>query len=324
MPDSAPGRFFLGMSPPKVNAGSTTAASARRQAVAGVFYAGMAFFIWGVSPVYWKAMQRVPALEIVAHRVVWSFVFLMGLVLIQRRWGEFKAVLKAPRSLLILAFTTLLVSCNWLLYIWAVNAGYMLQASLGYYINPLVNVLLGMLFLKERLRRPQALAVLLVCAAVVVRTVSYGELPWIALSLAFSFGIYGLIRKVAPVGSLVGLTVETLLLTLPGLAYLVLLDSRAAGALFSGGRTMDALLIGTGVLTAVPLLCFNLGARRIHLSTLGLIQYVAPSGMFLLAVIVYGEPFTAAQGWTFLMIWTALAIYSIDSLRTYRHAGPSD
>ena len=299
----------------------TPLAKARRETAAGVLYAGGAFLIWGLSPLYWKAMQRVPALEIVTHRVVWSFVFLMGLILIQHRWAEFKEILKTPRTLLILALTTLLVSCNWLLYIWAVNAGYMLQASLGYYINPLVNVLLGMVFLRERLRRPQALAVLLACAAVVFRTVSHGELPWIALTLALTFGAYGLIRKVAPVGSLVGLTVETLILTLPGIAYLALLDSRAEGVLFNDSRSMDALLVGTGVFTAVPLLCFNLGARRIHLSTLGLMQYIAPSGMFLLAVIVYGEPFTAAQGWTFLMIWTALGIYSVDSLRAYRRAG---
>lgn len=295
--------------------------AACHEAVAGVFYAGAAFLIWGLSPVYWKAMQRVPALEIVSHRVVWSVVFLMGLTLLQRRWGEFRQVLKTPRTLLILALTTLLVSFNWLLYIWAVNAGYMLQASLGYYINPLVNVLLGMVFLKERLRRPQALAVLLAGAAVVYRTVSHGGLPWIALGLGFSFGLYGLIRKVAPVSSLVGLSVETLLLTAPSAAYLVYLEGQGAGALFRFGGSMDALLVGTGVLTAVPLLCFNHGARRINLSTVGLMQYIAPSGMFLLAVLVYGEPFTALQAWTFALIWTALAIYSIDSVRTYRRTG---
>ncbi|HSO60712.1 MAG TPA: EamA family transporter RarD [Desulfobacterales bacterium] len=296
----------------------TPLSKARRETAAGVLYAGMAFFIWGISPVYWKAMHQVPALEIVTHRVVWSFVFLIGLTLAQHRWDEFKRVLKTPRTVLILTLTTLLVSCNWLLYIWAVNAGYMLQASLGYYINPLVNVLLGMVFLKERLRRPQALAVLLACAAVIFRTVSFGELPWIALTLGFTFGLYGLIRKVAPVSSLVGLTVETLLLTVPGIAYLAALEGQGAGALFHGSRSLDALLIGTGVITAVPLLFFNLGARRINLSTVGLMQYIAPSGMFLLAVFVYGEPFTVVQLWTFALIWAALAIYSIDSLRAYR------
>jgi len=307
-----------------MNQDHTQLTKAHRETVAGVLYAGGAFLIWGLSPVYWKAMQQVPALEIVTHRVVWSFVFLIGLTLVQRRWDEFRRVLRTPRTLLTLGLTTLLVSCNWLLYIWAVNAGYMLQASLGYYINPLVNVLLGMLFLKERLRRPQALAVLLACTAVVFRTVSYGELPWIALILGFTFGTYGLIRKVAPVSSLVGLTVETLLLTGPGSAYLVYLESQGAGALFHGSRSLDALLIGTGVFTAVPLLFFNLGARRINLSSVGLMQYIAPSGMFLLAVLVYGEPFTAVQAWTFVMTWAALALYSIDSVRTYRRTYRTD
>jgi chloramphenicol-sensitive protein RarD len=301
----------------------TPLSKARRETATGVLYAGMAFFIWGLTPIYWKAIQQVPAFEIVTHRVVWSFFFLIGLTLAQHRWGEFQRVLKTPRTLLILTLTTLLVSANWLLYIWAVNAGYMLQASLGYYINPLVNVLLGMVFLKERLRLPQALAVLLACAAVVFRTVSYGELPWIALTLAFTFGLYGLIRKVAPVSSLVGLTFETMLLTAPGIAYLVFLEGQGTGAMFHGSRFLDALLIGTGVVTAIPLLFFNLGARRINLSTLGLMQYIAPSGMFLLAVLVYREPFTVAQGWTFVMTWTALAIYSIDSVRTYRRADRS-
>jgi chloramphenicol-sensitive protein RarD len=311
-----PTAFCAEMSP-----GKTPLSTAHRETVAGVLYAGGAFLIWGLSPVYWKAMQSVPALEIVTHRVVWSFLFLVALTLVQRRWGEFREALKTPRTLLILALTTLLVSGNWLLYIWAVNAGFMLQASLGYYINPLVNVLLGMVFLKERLRRPQALAVLMACAAVVFRTVSLGELPWIALTLGFTFGLYGLIRKVAPVSSLVGLTIETLLLTAPGMAYLVFLEAQATGALFHVSRSLDILLIGTGVFTAVPLLFFNLGARRINLSSVGLMQYIAPTGMFLLAVLVYGEPFTPAHVWTFILIWTALGIYSIDSVRAYRRAG---
>ena len=294
--------------------------SARRRTVAGVVYAGGAFLAWGGSPVYWKALQSVPALEIVAHRVVWSLLFLAVLILVQGRWSEFRSTLGRARTLLVLSLTTLLVSGNWLLYIWAVNAGHLLQASLGYYINPLVNVLLGMVFLRERLRRLQALAVLLAATAVVFRSVSFGQFPWIALTLGFSFGLYGLIRKIAPVGSLVGLTVETLLLTPISAAYLVFLEMEGVGALLHGGPALDALLAGTGVFTALPLLLFNLGARRINLSTLGLMQYTAPSGMFLLAVFAYGEPFTAAQVWTFVMIWSALAIYSVDSLRAFRRA----
>ncbi len=295
-------------------------ARARRQSVAGVSYAAGAFLIWGFSPIYWKAMQAVPAFEIVSHRVVWSFLFLAVLIGLQGRWTEFRSALGSGRTLFLLAVTTLLVSANWVLYIWAVNAGYILQASLGYYINPLVNVLLGMVFLRERLRPPQVLAVALACTAVVIRGVSFGQFPWIALTLGFTFGLYGLIRKTAPVGSLVGLTLETLLLAPISLAFLAYLELQGSAALLHVSGWLDALLIGTGVFTAVPLLFFNLGARRINLSTLGLMQYLAPSGMFLLAVFAYGEPFTAMQGWTFGLIWTGLAIYSIDSLRAFRRA----
>jgi chloramphenicol-sensitive protein RarD len=291
-----------------------------RRPLAGILYSAAAFLIWGLSPAYWKAMQAVPAIEIVSHRVVWSFVFLVGLTLIQHRWAEFVSALRSPRTLLTLSVTTLLVSGNWLLYIWAVNAGYLLQASLGYYINPLVNVLLGVLFLKERLRRPQAIAVFLALAAVAYRTFSFGQFPWIALTLGFSFGVYGLIRKVAPVGSLVGLTVETLLLTPIAAAGLVYFETQGAAALFHSGAILDLLLLGTGVFTAVPLLFFNLGARRINLSPLGLLQYIAPSCMFLMAVLLYGEPLTVPQFLTFALIWAALAIYSIDSVRSYRRA----
>jgi len=291
-----------------------------RRPLAGILYSAAAFLIWGLSPAYWKAMQAVPAIEIVSHRVVWSFVFLLALTLFQHRWAEFVSALGSPRTLLTLSVTTVLVSGNWLLYIWAVNAGYLLQASLGYYINPLVNVLLGVLFLKERLRRPQAIAAFLALAAVAYRTFSFGQFPWIALTLGFSFGVYGLIRKVAPVGSLVGLTVETMLLTPIAAAGLVYFETQGAAALFHSGATLDVLLLGTGVFTAVPLLFFNLGARRINLSTVGLLQYIAPSCMFLMAVLLYGEPFTVPQLLTFALIWAALAIYSIDSVRSYRRA----
>ncbi len=289
--------------------------------MAGVVQAGLAFLIWGLSPVYWKAMKQVPAFEIITHRVVWSCVFLLVLLLVQKRGHEFAAAMRNRRAVSTLCLTTVLLTINWLLYVWAVNNGHLLQASLGYYINPLVNVVLGMVVLKERLSRAQTLAVLLALAGVALRTVSLGAFPWIALTLALSFGFYGLIRKVAPVGPLVGLAVETLLLTAPGIAYLVYLDTQGAGAFFHGGRMLDLLLMGTSFVTAVPLLLFNLGARRIKLATLGLMQYIAPSGMFLSAILLFDEPFSRAQLGTFLMIWTALAVYSIDSLRRYRRAG---
>ena len=284
----------------------------------GVVFAASAFLIWGISPIYWKALVAVPALEIILHRIVWSFFFLVPLVIIMRRWQEFKDALKNYRTVLILLFTALIVGGNWLLYIWAVNTDRLIQASLGYYINPLVNVVLGMVFLKERLRRPQIVAVILATAGVLYLTVYYGEFPWIALILAVSFGFYGLIRKIVPVGSLVGLTVETLLLSIPALAYLFYLDSHGAGAFWRVSLKMDLMLMGCAIATATPLLFFTLGARRLNLSTVGLLQYIAPSCMFVLAVFLFREPFSKAQVVTFIIIWTALAIFSTDSVRYYR------
>jgi chloramphenicol-sensitive protein RarD len=287
----------------------------------GVIYAIAAFLIWGISPIYWKVLQSVPALEIILHRIVWSFFLLVPMIIIMRRWQEFMAVFKSPRTLLILLFTAIIVGGNWLLYIWAVNTNHLLQASLGYYINPLVNVVLGMVFLKEKLRPPQILAVVLATAGVTYLTLYFGEFPWIALTLAISFGIYGLIRKVAPVGAVVGLTVETLLLSFPALVYLIYLDRLGQGSIFRVSPTLDLLLMGCAVVTAFPLLFFTLGARRLYLSTLGLLQYIAPSCMFIIAVFFFGEPFARAQVVTFVLIWTALAIYSTDSVRYYRHNG---
>lgn len=191
--------------------------TSRSESLLGVIYAGAAFLIWGLAAVYWKELKSVPPLEIIAHRVAWSFFFLLPLIVLQRQWAEFVAILKNLRMLLILLTSALLVAANWLIYVWAVNNDHLLQASLGYYINPLVNVVLGMVFLKERLRPPQVIAVLLAAAGVLYLTVQYGQFPWISISLAMSFGLYGLIRKMAPVSSLVGLAVETLLLSLPAI-----------------------------------------------------------------------------------------------------------
>jgi chloramphenicol-sensitive protein RarD len=289
--------------------------------ITGVIYAVSAFLIWGISPIYWKALKSVPALEIILHRIVWSFFLLVPLIIIMRRWQEFILVFKNLRTLLILLFTAIIVGGNWLLYIWAVNSDHLLQASLGYYINPLVNVVLGMVFLKERLRPPQILAVVLATAGVLYLTFYYGEFPWIALALAISFGLYGLIRKIAPVGSLVGLSVETLLLSIPALVYIYHLDRLGQGSIFRVSLKLDLMLMGCSVVTALPLLFFTLGARRLYLSTMGLLQYIAPSCMFVLAVFLFREPFESAQVVTFILIWTALAIYSTDSVRYYRHNG---
>ncbi len=295
-------------------------APSRVQSAAGVVYAGLAFLIWGFSPAYWKALGAVPALEIIAHRVIWSFAFLLPIVFLTKQGHEFVAAVKNHRTFLVLLCTAVLVGGNWLLYVWAINHNQLLQGSLGYYINPLVNVVLGMLFLKERLRLPQTAAVLLAAAGVIYLTVSYGIFPWISLTLAMLFGCYGLIRKVAPVSSLVGLAVETMLLSLAALPYLIYLAATRAGFFLRAGIKIDLLFLGTPLVTAVPLLLFTLGARRINLSTVGLMQYIAPSGMFLLAVLAYHEPFTRAQLYTFVTIWTALAIYSTDSVADYRRS----
>ena len=298
----------------------SNAEKSKSDTVWGVVYAISAFLIWGISPIYWKALRAVPAYEIVLHRMAWSFFLLVPLIIIMRRWQELKDALKNYRTLLMLLFTALIVGGNWLLYIWAVNNDYLLQASLGYFINPLVNVVLGMVFLKERLRPLQTVAVLLAAAGVLYLTVYYGEFPWIALALAVSFGLYGLIRKIAPVGSLAGLTVETLLLSIPALVYLLYIDSQGVGTIFRVSLKLDLLLMGCALATAIPLLFFTLGARRLYLTTVGLLQYIAPSCMFLLAVFLFREPLVKAQVVTFIFIWTALAIYSTDSVRYYRRA----
>jgi len=292
--------------------------TSRSETLLGVIYAGAAFLIWGLAAVYWKELKSVPPLEIIAHRVAWSFFFLLPLIVLQRQWAEFVVILKNLRMVLILLTSAILVAANWLIYVWAVNNNHLLQASLGYYINPLVNVVLGMVFLKERLRPPQVIAVLLAAAGVLYLTVQYGRFPWIAISLAMSFGLYGLIRKMAPVSSLVGLAVETLLLSLPAIGYLFYLDFQGTGSIFRVSFNLDLLLIGCAPLTAIPLLFFTAGAKRLYLSTVGLMQYIGPSGMFLLAVFYYHEPFSTAQVWTFVMIWSALAIYSTDSVIYFR------
>jgi chloramphenicol-sensitive protein RarD len=294
------------------------------RSISGAIFGAAAFLIWGISPLYWKTLTAVPALEIVAHRIVWSFLLLLPLIVFRKRWKEFLLTLTNWRSMAILVVTSLFVSCNWLVYIWSINNDFLLQASLGYYINPLVNVLLGTLFLKERLRPFQGLAVLLAASGVLYLTIFYGQFPWIACVLAFTFGLYGLIRKVINVSSLVGLTVETFLLTAPALGYLIYLGMIGSAAFFKVSLQIDLLLIGTSIVTALPLLLFAMSARRVRLTTLGFLQYIAPSCMLVMAVFVYLETFRMEQLISFVLIWTALAVYSIDSLVHYRRSGMAE
>jgi chloramphenicol-sensitive protein RarD len=296
--------------------------TSRQESLSGAVCASSAFLIWGLSPVYWKVLRRIPALEIIMHRVIWSFLFLIILLVSLRHWNEFTATVKKPRTFAILLPTTMLLGFNWFIYIWAVNNDHVLQASFGYYINPLINILLGMVFLKERLRRLQMVSLILAGIAVLYLTFQYGEFPWIALSLAFAFGFYGLIRKVSPISSLVGLSVEMLFLLGPALGYIFFLHSRGVGALFRISVKIDLFLMGTAFLTAFPLLLFTLGTRRLNLSTVGFLQYITPSCMFILGVFLYNEPLSSAQIFAFVLIWTALLIYSTDAARYYRLIKP--
>jgi len=296
----------------------TASETAKRSARVGVAYGLAAYLAWGLVPIYFKAVAQVAPLEVLTHRVIWSVALLAGLMLARRRVRLVLEAARSRRTMVTLLGTTVLIACNWFIFIWSVANNHVLQASLGYYINPLVNVLLGVVFLKERLRPGQTVSVVLAATGVTYLALSYGRLPWIALMLAGSFGLYGLLRKTAPVGSLVGLTVETTLLAPLAVGYALYLWMTGNGSFARGDLGIDGLLALAGVVTAVPLLWFTSAARRLRLTTMGFLQYLAPTGHFLLAVLAYREQFTAAQAVTFVCIWAALAIYSFDTVRAGR------
>jgi chloramphenicol-sensitive protein RarD len=304
----------------------TALARPQRPARAGLAFGVAAYLAWGFVPAYFKLLKHVPPLQVLGHRVVWSVVFLAVLLVAQRRGREVAACVRDRRVLGVLAASTAMIAVNWYVFIWAVEADRVMEASLGYFMNPLVNVLLGMAFLQERLRRGQAAGLALAAAGVAVLAAWVGAVPWVSLVLAVSFGVYGLLRKVARVGPLVGLSIETALLFPIALAVMAGgWGAHAGGAAHPapaavwGVRTY--VLLGlAGVVTAVPLLWFAAAARRLRLATLGFLQYVAPTCQFLLAVFAYGEPFTRAHAVSFGLIWAALAVYSVDSLRAYRQA----
>ena len=279
----------------------------------------VAFLLWGLFPLYWKLLAAVPALEVVAHRTAWGFVAVAAWVTLRGRWADARSVASRPATIARLAGSAVLIALNWLLYVWAVIHDHVVEASLGYFINPLVNVLLGVLVLRERLSRAQRVAVALAAAGVAVLTVGHGRLPWIALALAVSFGLYGLARKTVGADAVVGLLWETGLLAPLALGWLASLDARGTGSFGAGHPGASALLALGGAVTAVPLVLFALGARSLPLSTLGLLQYVSPSIQFLLAVLVFREPFTAAHAATFACIWAALGVLSWDLRRRLRY-----
>lgn len=279
----------------------------------GIAYASAAYLLWGVFPIYFKALQGVGALEILGHRIVWSLAVCAILLLAMRHGRWLAEALRQPRILAWFGLSGLTVAINWLVYIWAVNSGRVVDASLGYFINPLVNVLIGAVFLHERLRRAQWLAVGVAAAGVAWLTWQAGTLPWIGLILALSFGFYGLLRKTAALGAIEGLTLETLLLTPIAAAYLLWLLHSGQSEFATGDSTTRLLLLAAGPVTAAPLLLFAAGARRIPLSTLGLLQYLGPSLQLLLGVWLYDEPF-AERAFGYVLIWIALAVFTAEGL----------
>ncbi|MBP2293165.1 EamA family transporter RarD [Azospirillum rugosum] len=284
-------------------------------ATLGFVAALSSFMIWGLfAPVYFKQLGDIGAVEIVAHRVVWTVVLVGAWLLPTRGLSGILRGVGSWRRLGVFLVTTALIATNWTVFIWAIGNGRLVESSLGYYINPIINVLLGMAFLNERLSRRQGIAVLIAAAGVLSLVLSYGSVPWVAFALALSFGFYALVRKKAAIDPMIGLMVETALLVPPALGYLLWLSANGTGNFGMHGIGTDLLMVMAGPVTAVPLVLFMIGAARLTLSTLGVLQYVGPTGQLLLGVLVYGEAFTASHAMAFACIWAALALYSADAL----------
>ena len=280
----------------------------------GIGYALGAYFIWGIAPAYFKLVKEVPATEIMTHRVIWSALFMLVLITLTRNWPQVRSVLAQPKKVLLLALTAVTIGGNWLLFIWAVNNQHMLEASLGYFINPLINVVFGMLFLRERFRRLQWLAVLLATTGVLVQLWQFGSLPIIGLGLALSFSLYGLVRKKIQVDAQSGMLIETLWLFPLAAIYLFGFADSATSHLGANAMSLNLKLIAAGIITTIPLMLFAAACARLRLSTVGFFQYLGPTLMFLLAVIFYGESLTPDKMVTFGFIWLALAVFIVDAV----------
>ncbi len=284
-------------------------------AAAGLGYGILAYLIWGFFPVYFKALGGVPPLQVVSHRIVWSVLFLWLIIAWRGKAGSIRDALHDRRAVVLLTASALLIAANWLVFVIAVGHAQVIQSSLGYFITPFVSVMLGVIFFRERLRRLQLVSLFMAAAGVVLLTVQYGQVPWVAIILAVTFGSYGLFRKIVTVDSLTGLTVETLLLGPIALGYLIYVSWQGNGAFPAPEPHISALLMMSGIATAVPLLLFASAARRLRLATIGFLQYLTPSIHFLLAVLLYKEPFTRAHLTSFLFIWCGLCCYSYDAYR---------
>lgn len=289
----------------------------------GVLHGAAAYGIWGLFPIYWKLFAGIPALEVLAHRITWSFVAL-ALVLAGVQRQRVRALLATSRRTVgLYALAALLIGVNWFLYVWAVNAGFVVETSLGYFMTPLVNVLLGVLVFRERLSRLQWTAVALAATGVLYLTWAYGSAPWIALGLAATFGSYGLVKKKGTLPAFDGLTLETALLVVPASAYLLWLKAGDGGAFLRSGAVIPLLLAGGGLITVVPLLLFASAVRLVPLSIVGILQYIAPTIQLLLGVLLFQEPFTQTQAVGFSFVWTALVIFTLDGVRGRRAAAPT-
>jgi len=288
----------------------------------GILNGIAAYVLWGLFPIYWKQLHDVSPLQVIGHRIGWSFALLIAYIVVIGRWKDFRSVAFVPRTIGIYSIATVLLGLNWLIYVWGVNAGFIVEASLGYFINPLLNVLLGIVFLRERLRTLQWIPVTIATIGVGYLTLVYGRLPWIALSLAFSFGFYGLVKKLSPLGSLYGLTLETGIGFPIALVYIMFVGFNGTGAFLQDGKFVDLLLIGSGIVTTVPLLLFASAARQIPLIIVGLLQYIAPTLQFLIGVLVYKEPFDHSHLIGFGIVWAALIIFAVESYVSNRVSQP--
>ncbi|EQC33931.1 RarD protein [Saprolegnia diclina VS20] len=278
----------------------------------GILYCVTAYVVWGVLPIYWKQLEVVPADQLALHRIVWSFVFLLIVLAIK---GEFTALRQEARGWRVFAVYTVssvVILANWMTYIWAVNAGYIVQTSLGYFITPLINVIIGVVVFKEKLRLWQWLAIGAAFAGVLVVAIAYGKFPWVALTLAVSFSIYGVLKKQAPLNALHGMTVETGILFVPAVIYLSVVQAQGNGAFLHVSTTANILLAGAGIVTVIPLLLYASAAQKIPFSLLGMLQYIAPSLMFIMGVAVYNEDFSLVKLIGFVLVWVALAVYSVE------------
>ncbi len=280
----------------------------------GIFFALGAYFIWGIAPAYFKLIQQVAPDEIMTHRVIWSFFFMLLLVSVSRNWGKVRQTLQQPKKVLLLAVSATVICANWLTFIWAVNNQHMLEASLGYFINPLLNVLVGMVFLKERFRRLQWLAVALAACGVLIQLWKFGSVPIIALSLAITFSFYGLIRKKIGVDAQTGMLIETSWLLPVAAIYLFGVADSSTSHLSQNPLSLNLLLVAAGIVTTIPLMLFTAACSRLRLSTVGFFQYLGPTLMFLLAVVFYGEQMTPDKAVTFSFIWVALALFILDAV----------